>query len=1323
MASDIDVKITAGWDGSQAEKGAEKTGEKIQQALSVKNEDSGIKSMQKDLQVSVAKIEELNKELNASVETYKKRAGYAKLSAEYEEKTAQIAQLTADKLERQAINEKLAKDYKRNVDKWGAEHGQAKKYLEPMQRGAEILATINKELTTAEARAGTLQGLMKSLETRRVAYEVSTAPKMSEEERANKEQQIVELKAEQATLADEILNRETYLSDAVDKTLATEASSTAEFEKTAQAAEEVKDTVESIEEPKASDAWEEKTFAAKDSVSELKEEFDKTSESVEKTNEQLENDARAAALEKLNEQIRNLALNADTSKMSITELIRYLQQLNQVKSGIEKAGMPEAQSTYYELIIKQIANAQNAINAYKRELNGVKAESDRTSGSVRNLGKSFSSIGKSGTISFSTIRKGFSNLRSHIHKVKSAMDRLSKSFRRSFKHGLTNLTKYVLGFRSLYFLVRKLRNGVKEGLENLVQYNDTMNKTVRGHNLVDDAMSNLKTSLLYLKNAWAAAFSPILITVMPLLTKLIDFLAEAGNAVARFFATLFASITGVDTAYQAVKVDAGDYADGLDKSGGSAKKAADNQKKLNEQLGEYDKLLVIKSKNDDTPNSGSGGGSGKGNTPKVQDMFNTVKAKSNLADAITRAFDTDDWRGLGDRVATNVANAFDSIPWPTIQAKVQKGAEGTANFINGFLGNAHLWTSGGTAAAQALNTVSGAIVTFNNTIDPVLIGFNAAQGLRSFLLTTNWGQLGSAIGGFFTNVNKGLTTFLHNMPTQDVVDSIIEFINGLNLPQVVQTTLTFALTGIVTAIKLGGQFIGSAGYDLGLKLAAAVSEVHMDKYTLYDENGNPVDSVELPIKPTVDWTEHPVLALLFAGSDYSAKILVDVMTGGDYGEVQKLWDNWPEWLTFEGFGENVVTSFKALFEFDWLFGDGSAESGFLGAKGIVTWFKEDVIGIEDLAAWWNSSFLSEWFGEMDKETGNIKKKGNSNNSTGAAGGGNLMSAQMKSLVPSNDLLTKIQTGWSKIKGFINDPIGKIKEKITEVKKHINEKFNFENVKKSVSEKWEAIKNFFVGEGSFLYKIRTKITETKKHINEKFNFENVRKTVKEKWDKIKGYFVGDDSILTKIKKKFEDTKFKNPFEAITDAVESAKKAITGYDKQAAKSGWQSTQKVHVKGLAERLAEAFEGIVKALPTPIKDALKKVQDFINNLIDGINYLSGQLNKLKISGTNPFTGKAYSYGFSIPHIEHIKIPGLAQGAVIPPNKEFLALLGDQKQGTNIETPLDTMVDAFKIALAESGSTNHEPIVLQLNGRVVAQTVWDEEAKKYKQTGFGLAY
>ena len=50
--------------------------------------------------------------------------------------------------------------------------------------------------------------------------------------------------------------------------------------------------------------------------------------------------------------------------------------------------------------------------------------------------------------------------------------------------------------------------------------------------------------------------------------------------------------------------------------------------------------------------------------------------------------------------------------------------------------------------------------------------------------------------------------------------------------------------------------------------------------------------------------------------------------------------------------------------------------------------------------------------------------------------------------------------------------------------------------------------------------------------------------------------------------------------------------------------------------------------------------------------------------------------------------IPALARGAVIPANKEFLAVLGDQKHGTNIEAPLTTIEEAVANVMAKINAT-----------------------------------
>ena len=49
--------------------------------------------------------------------------------------------------------------------------------------------------------------------------------------------------------------------------------------------------------------------------------------------------------------------------------------------------------------------------------------------------------------------------------------------------------------------------------------------------------------------------------------------------------------------------------------------------------------------------------------------------------------------------------------------------------------------------------------------------------------------------------------------------------------------------------------------------------------------------------------------------------------------------------------------------------------------------------------------------------------------------------------------------------------------------------------------------------------------------------------------------------------------------------------------------------------------------------------------------------------------------------------IPYLAQGAVLPANKPFMAMVGDQRHGTNIEAPLTTIQEA--VATVMQGQTD----------------------------------
>lgn len=116
-------------------------------------------------------------------------------------------------------------------------------------------------------------------------------------------------------------------------------------------------------------------------------------------------------------------------------------------------------------------------------------------------------------------------------------------------------------------------------------------------------------------------------------------------------------------------------------------------------------------------------------------------------------------------------------------------------------------------------------------------------------------------------------------------------------------------------------------------------------------------------------------------------------------------------------------------------------------------------------------------------------------------------------------------------------------------------------------------------------------------------------------------------------------------------------------------------------------------------VDNIITAVTKLINFIISGIEYL---VNTLVIGGVNKIIKAINSIseyvGITIPTVSNMSIPRfipqLATGAVIPPNSEFMAILGDQKRGVNIEAPLDTIVDAFNKSLDERGNASGELVL-----------------------------
>ena len=108
----------------------------------------------------------------------------------------------------------------------------------------------------------------------------------------------------------------------------------------------------------------------------------------------------------------------------------------------------------------------------------------------------------------------------------------------------------------------------------------------------------------------------------------------------------------------------------------------------------------------------------------------------------------------------------------------------------------------------------------------------------------------------------------------------------------------------------------------------------------------------------------------------------------------------------------------------------------------------------------------------------------------------------------------------------------------------------------------------------------------------------------------------------------------------------------------------------------------GVWDRITGGVKDAINGIIGFVNGMIsavvNGLNRVGSALNSLSFTVPDWVPGIGGStLGFNFGTITAPQIPYLAQGAVIPPNREFMAVLGDQSHGTNVEAPLATIQQA----------------------------------------------
>lgn len=318
--------------------------------------------------------------------------------------------------------------------------------------------------------------------------------------------------------------------------------------------------------------------------------------------------------------------------------------VNGFRVDLEKLGLSEIKFPEIEKAEREFKNMENTVRVLTETIEELKS-SGANAKQLNPLEKQLERISQKSKIANLNLKDTIALARSKIPNIQEGLQenqskktqregtrkRSNKSrgrssgglFGRSGGRNSFSLPKMVgmsVLYSTVFQLIGTIQSAFAEGMQSLAQYSQSVNANI----------SSMMSALMQLRNAFAAAFEPILSVVAPYLATFISWLAKAINMLGQFIAAL----TGKGYAVQAKKVQM-DYAKSLQKTAGGAGKAAKALKEMQDYTLGFDELHIIDTKQNDSGGAGGGGGGGAGELLPT-DMFETVEIDSKMQDLAKR---------------------------------------------------------------------------------------------------------------------------------------------------------------------------------------------------------------------------------------------------------------------------------------------------------------------------------------------------------------------------------------------------------------------------------------------------------------------------------------------------------------------------------------------------------------------------------------------------------------------------------------------------------------------------------------------------------------
>lgn len=395
----------------------------------------------------------------------------------------------------------------------------------------------------------------------------------------------------------------------------------------------------------------------------------------------------------------------------------HVKILNQEREALERTGKAYIMGTETDAFKQkssQLAQVNNQISLLKAKLPQVKAAFTPITTQLKQFA---ATAGKAlGTLSGKLFQSG-------VSKLKSSLKSLGSSFGHATKKAQSMTKSFLLamiGVRGLSTLFSKIKSAISEGVKNISEFDKKNNEFAK-------SMENLKANTTFMKNAFGAAFAPLIQIVIP-------YLNMATQAIGNFMnklGALFSMLSGKST-FLAAKSQVDEYGNAINKAAGS-------QKKLNAELYGFDTL------NKQQDKSGSG--------TDVSNMFEEKNVgdflSQNIKDFINdvkELWENKDFFNLGKKIAEGVNSGITMLDAAINNArpKLVEGMHNLTAGLNGFVAEFD-FKNLGTTFADGLNTILDVSNTFLREFDFLNLGTGIGDSIVAFFQGTEWDELGANI--------------------------------------------------------------------------------------------------------------------------------------------------------------------------------------------------------------------------------------------------------------------------------------------------------------------------------------------------------------------------------------------------------------------------------------------------------------------------------------------------------------------------------------------------------------------------------------------------